>query len=79
MNIEPRGKWSLVCVAGYGAQPSCRGIGKVVEAGSSVDGCVQVGDVIIFLDIDCGVLKTLDCGYVLVHEDYIVATLGGCE
>ena len=76
MNVTPRGKWSLVSVAGYGDQPPCRGLGKVVKVGPDVS-CIQCGQEVVFLDIECGVL-IVDCGSVLVHEDYIVATTACC-
>ena len=76
MKVAPHGKWSLVSVAGYGCQPPCRGQGKVVAVGPDVDDCIQFGAEVIFLDIECGVL-IVDCRTVLVHEDYIVATVGG--
>ena len=74
MNVAPRGKWSLVSIAGYGPQPPCRGVGKVVKAGPDTS-CVKCGQEIVFLDIQVGVL-VIDCGSVLVHEDYMVAKLG---
>ena len=72
MNVAPRGKWSLVSIAGYGPQPPCRGVGKVVKAGPDTS-CLKCDHEVVFLDIECGVLK-VSCESVLVHEDYIVAT-----
>lgn len=71
-HIELFGKWTLISTEGFGCQPPCRGEGLVVDVGPEVSRCLN-GSTVFFLDIECGVLE-LKPGYVLVHEDYVVAS-----